>query len=50
MLNNYQQVFTEIWGASTFKGADKPLSDFVKPKPGLNNHVSCLLNIESICC
>ena len=40
MWDRYKDVFSPIWVASAFKGAEKQNSDYVNPNPRINNHMN----------
>ena len=40
MWDRYKDVFSPIWVASAFKGAEQQNSDYVNPNPRINNHMN----------
>ncbi|XP_065057575.1 hexosaminidase D-like [Rhopilema esculentum] len=47
MWDRYSQAFLKVWIASSFKGADKPISNYVPISNHVQNHLSWLKIISS---
>ena len=48
MWDRYKEVFSRIWIASAFKGAETQNSDFVHANPRMNNHMNWLRKISNL--
>ena len=48
MWDRYKEVFSKIWIASAFKGAETQNSDFVHANPRINNHMNWLRKISNL--